>query len=189
MGWEIVILKNLYNKIFEIKFFNKLRELPILSKLLTYEFILYAFFGVATTVVNLITFYLCDKIMGNTSIADFNVFSYQLLITYEDISTLIAWIVAVLFAFIVNKLFVFESKSWQLNVAVREFASFVGARIVSFVVFELLGFMLVRNMLLILNVFESDSTAKWVAKYSISIFVIFFNYIVSKLLVFRKERV
>lgn len=181
-------MKKLYNKIFEIKFFNKLRELPVLSKLLTYEFILYAFFGVVTTVVNLAVFYMCDKVMGNTSIADFNVFSYNLLITYEDISTLIAWLTAVLFAFIVNKLFVFESKSWQFNIAFREFISFVGARIISFLVFELLGFMVVRNLLLIFDVFESDSTAKWVAKYSIAIFVIFFNYVVSKLLVFRKER-
>lgn len=182
-------MKKIYNKIFEISFFNKLRELPVLSKLLTYEFILYAFFGVSTTVVNLITFYLCDKMMGNTSIFNFNIFSYQLLVTYEDISTLIAWIVAVLFAFIVNKLFVFESKSWKTNIAVREFISFVGARVVSFVMFELLGFMLVRNVLLIFDVFASDNTAKWVAKYSIAIFVIFFNYVVSKLFVFRKEKV
>ncbi|MBQ8210435.1 MAG: GtrA family protein [Clostridia bacterium] len=180
-------MKYLYDKIFEIKFFNKLRELPVLSKLLTYEFILYALFGVGTTLVNLTTFYLCDKALGNTSFADFQLFSHRILITMEDVSTLIAWIVSVLFAFVVNKIWVFESRSWKISVALRELFSFVGTRIVSFLVFELLGFMLVRNFLLNYNVFESDVVTKWVAKFSIAVFVILFNYIMSKLFIFKKE--
>lgn len=179
-------MKYLYNKVFEIKFFRRLRELPVLSKLLTYEFIIYALFGVATTLVNLSTFYFCDKALGNFSIADFNIFSHKILVTMEDVSTLIAWIMSVLFAFIVNKLFVFESKSWKFPVAFRELISFVGTRIVSFLVFELLGFMLVRNFLLNYNVFDSEVVTKWVAKFSIAIFVILFNYVMSKVFIFKK---
>ena len=180
-------MKYLYNKIFEIKFFNKLRSLPVLSKILTYEFILYVFFGVCTTVVNFVSFYLSDKILGTESFAEFQIFSNQILVTLEDVSTVIAWILSVIFAFIVNKIWVFESKSWKLSVAARELISFVGTRLTSFIVFELLGFMLVRNFLLNYNVFESDVVTKWVAKFSIAIFVIFFNYIMSKIFIFKKE--
>lgn len=179
-------MKYLYNKIFEIKFFKRLRDLPVLSKLLTYEFIIYAVYGVATTFVNLVTFYICDKAFGNISFADFSIFSHQILVTMEDVSTLIAWIVSVLFAFIVNKIFVFASKSWKFSVAFRELISFIGTRIVSFLVFELLGFMIVRNFLLNYNIFDSEVVTKWVAKFSIAIFVILFNYVMSKVFIFKK---
>lgn len=184
-----MVLKFLYNKIFEIKFFNKLRQLPVLSKILTYEFILYVFFGVCTTVVNLLSFYICDKILGNASIADFDIFSYRLAITFEDVSTVIAWILAVVFAFIVNKIWVFESRSRSVTVVARELISFVGARITSFLLFELLGFMLVRNFLINYNIFDSDNVSKWVAKIAISFFVILFNYVMSKLFIFKKKEI
>lgn len=180
-------MKFLYDKIFEIKFFNKLRQLPVLSKLLDYEFILYAFFGVCTTLVNLFTFYVSDNLLGNTVISDFELFTNRILITNEDISTLIAWLAAVIFAFVVNKIWVFESRSREFTIVAREFFSFVSARIISFVVFELLGFMLVRNILINLNVFDSDDAAKWIAKIAISVFVIVFNYVVSKVLIFKKK--
>lgn len=180
-------MKELYDKVFRIKFFHKLRELPVLSGLLTYEFISYAVFGLVTTVVNLLTFYLCDKSLGNSSFADFQIFGHQILVTFEDVSTLIAWVMSVLFAFVVNKIWVFESKSRKPSVVFRELLSFVGTRITSFILFELLGFMLVRNFLLNFNVFESDVVTKWVAKFSIAIFVILFNYIMSKLFIFKKR--
>lgn len=51
---------------------------------------------------------------------------------------MIAWLIAVLFAFVVNKLFVFQSKSWRKDIVYKEFTLFIGARIFSGT-FEILG--------------------------------------------------
>lgn len=181
-------MRKLYDKIFSIKFFKLFLNVPVLSKLLTYEMLSYLFFGVMTTVVNLCVFYVSDKVLGNGALADFSVLGHIFKVTFEDVSTLISWIFAVLFAYITNKLWVFESKSWNPKLVIRELTSFFGARIVSFVVFESLGFMLVRNILININVFTTDVAPKWIAKIFISVFVVIFNYVMSKLLIFKKKK-
>ena len=177
-------MKALYNKIFSLRFFKKLLENKYLGKLLSYEVLTYLLFGVLTTLVNLGAFWLSDRILGARALFDFTVFGKLFKVTLEDVSTLIAWIVGVVFAFVTNKLFVFESKSWAAKVAVREFISFVGARLASFVLFESLGFMLVRNLMLSVM---GETAAKWVAKLSMAIFVVVFNYVMSKLVIFRQK--
>ena len=181
-------MKKLYEKIFSIAFFRKLTEIPVVGKFLTYEMLSYLFFGVSTTVVNLFVFFVCDKLFGNGSLADFDLFGYSFSVTFADVSTLIAWIVAVMFAYVTNKLWVFESKSTAPSVVIRELISFFGARIVSFVVFESLGFMLTRNILLIIGVFNSEDACKWIAKLLMAIIVVIFNYVMSKLIIFRKKK-
>ncbi len=180
-------MKKIYDKIFSLKFFNIFLKVPVLNKLLTYEMLSYLFFGVMTTVVNFVVFYIFDKLLGNRQLADFTVFGFEFKITLEDISTVIAWIFAVLFAYITNKLWVFESKSFKMSVVVREIVSFFAARIVSFLVFESLGFMVLRNILININVFSSENAPKWIAKIFMSVFVVVFNYIMSKLLIFTKK--
>ena len=180
-------MRKLYDKIFSIKFFNMFLKIPVLSKLLTYEVLSYLFFGVMTTVVNLGVFYVSDKLLGNGALADFSVGSQVFKVTFEEVSTLISWIAAVLFAYFTNKLWVFESKSWELKVVVKELVSFFGARIVSFAVFESLGFMVVRNLLININVFDNENAPKWIAKILISVLVVVFNYVMSKLLIFRRK--
>lgn len=181
-------MKDLYNKIFSLKFFKMLLKIPVLSKFLTYEMLSYLFFGVMTTVVNLGVFFVSDKILGNGAITEFSVFNHLFKITFEDVSTLISWIFAVLFAYVTNKLWVFESKSWKTSVVVRELVSFFGARILSFVIFESFGFMIVRNILINIGIFGSENGPKWIAKILISVFVVIFNYVMSKLLIFKNKR-
>lgn len=181
-------MKKLYEKIFSIGFFRKLLTIPVLGKFLTYEMLSYLFFGVMTTVVNLFVFYVSDKIFGNSSIAEFSVFGNVFRITFEDISTLIAWIIAVLFAYVTNKLWVFESKSREPKVIAKELVSFFGARVMSFVVFESLGFMLVRNIFINIGIFGSDNICKWIAKLLMAVLVVVFNYVMSKLVVFRNKK-
>lgn len=180
-------MKKLYEKIFSIKFFKMFLDIPVIGKLLSYEMLTYLFFGVMTTVVNLIVFFVSDKILGNGSIIDFTLFSNNFRITFEDVSTLIAWIVAVLFAYVTNKLWVFESKCTKASVIFRELVSFFGARIVSFVVFESLGFMLVRNIFINYNILN-DNASKWIAKLLMAVIVVIFNYVMSKLVIFRKKK-
>ena len=185
---ELSVLKTLYDKIFSIAFFKKFLEIPVIGKLLAYEMLSYLFFGVMTTVVNFIAFFISDKILGNSSIAEFSVFNHLFKVTFEDISTFIAWIVAVLFAYVTNKLWVFESKEKTPYVIVRELLAFFGARIISFVIFESIGFMIIRNVIINLSLFESENAPKWIAKIFISVAVVVFNYIMSKLVIFRKNK-
>ena len=160
----------------------------LIDKLFTKEIILYVAFGVFTTVVNFVTFYISKKIF--VSIGWDGVFNKlvssagleKILVflgngtDYLD-ATLIAWIMAVIFAFITNKIWVFESKSWKPSVAGKEFAAFMGARVFSLFV-ELLG-MFVMVTLLIWN--------ELIAKILIGIAVIIINYIFSKLFIFKNK--
>ena len=181
-------MKKLYDKIFSVKFFKMFLQIPILGKLLTYEMLSYLFFGVMTTVVNFFVFFVVDKILGNGSISEFSLFGHIFRITFEDVSTFIAWIIAVLFAYVTNKLWVFESKSTKLNVLIKEISSFFGTRIVSFVVFESAGFMIMRNILINFGIFSSENAPKWIAKIFMSVAVVVFNYVMSKLVIFRKKK-
>ncbi len=179
---------------------NKIRELlfrifkkesfigKLIDKLFTREIITYVVFGVLTTVVNLVVFYITKQIF--ISIGWDGVFnaiftsagSEKILALlgkgtdYLD-ATVIAWVAAVIFAFVTNKLIVFESKSWKPLVAGKEFVAFIGARVFSLLV-ELL-FMFVTVTLLSFNEF--------IAKIFVQFIVVVLNYVFSKLIIFRKK--
>lgn len=121
----------------------------------SYEVLSYLFFGGCTTLINIISFWLLRLIkMG----------------VYT--SNIIAWIVSVLFAFITNKLFVFESK----GNAFKEGISFFGFRLLS-LIFDM-GIMYLFIDILNLN----DLLSKVIT----NIFVIIINYIFSKVFIFKK---
>ena len=158
----------------------------LIDRFFTKEFISYVFFGVMTTLVNLAVFYLTKMLFAaigwngffNTLVPEdskiVELFSGGS--EYLD-ANLIAWVAGVVFAFVTNKLFVFESKSWKPSVAGKEFTGFVGARVFSLVV-EMLG-MFVMVTLLTWN--------ELVAKLIVGVIVIILNYIFSKLLIFKKK--
>ena len=93
---------------------KKIKELLLKYK----EVIMYLIFGVATTLVNWIVYSLLMK----TSVVNMTV------------SNAIAWFTAVVFAYITNKLFVFESRSWNLTAVWKEVVKFFGARIATGVI-------------------------------------------------------
>ena len=94
----------------------------IVDKFFTKEIISYVFFGVLTTAVNLLTFYLFKQLfisigwegVLNSVIPEnsriLEVFSGGS--EYLD-ANCIAWVAGVIFAFVTNKLWVFDSKSWK----------------------------------------------------------------------------
>ena len=132
----------------------------LINKFLNRETIIYTIFGVLTTVVDYVAF---------------SIFHYGIQVN-EIISNTIAWALAVAFAYITNKLYVFESKSFNIKTLAKEIPSFVLARVFSLVVtnvFLLFAAHIGMNMLL--------------AKALISIVVIVLNYIFSKLFVFTKK--
>ena len=139
------------------------------------ELIIYFVFGVFTTLVNLITFHLFNLLLGNE---------------HYLVSNVVAWIASVIFAYITNKIWVFESKSWSVKVLLREIPSFFSARVLSFAVEEVGLFLLVdiAGMSVYgLSVFSFNITGELIAKVILAVIVVILNYIFSKFLIFRKR--
>lgn len=133
----------------------------LLHKLINRETITYIIFGVLTTAVNYVTYYLLYRFTALDAI----------------IYNTIAWAVSVIFAFITNKLFVFESKKWAIRTVLREFFPFVGARILSLLLEE-------AFLVLTVNVLGMHEL---IAKIIISVVVVIVNYFASKFIIFRKK--
>ena len=134
--------------------FNKLFDLYKKYK----EIINYLIFGGLTTLISIITYALFAK-----------VFHIDYLI-----SNVLSWIIAVLFAYITNKIFVFESKSKK---NIKEITSFFFFRVVSLIMEMVILYVFV-DMLHI-----DDLVTKIIAQ----VIVIVSNYVVSKLFVFKKN--
>ena len=131
------------------------------------QIILYLFFGVTTTVVNWCIYAPLHEILH----------------VDMTLSNAAAWFGAVLYAFITNKLFVFESKSMAGKVLLQEGVKFFGSRAVSGVVEILLPTGLYAiGLKQALFGLEGG-----VAKALVSALIIILNYIFSKFLVFRKK--
>lgn len=124
------------------------------------EILVYLVFGVLTTVVNYVVYLPC----------------FNLLKLSASVSNVIAWAVAVVFAYLTNKPFVFRSHDWSMKAVLPELTKFVGTRI---------GSGGLETLILLLAV----DIAGWngnIWKLVTSILVVVLNYVGSKLLVFRK---
>lgn len=139
------------------------------------EIILYALFGVLTTIANFVVFLVSTKILGEELVLINNAF---------------AWVAGVVVAFVTNKLYVFNSKSWQPKIAVKEFAEFTGARIFSFI-FEEVGMWLFVTVLHFSDkswsVFAFTISGQIIAKFFLSILVVIMNYFFSKFIIFKNK--
>ena len=97
---------------------NKLGELMI--RFVKTEIFRYLLFGGLTTIVSIGSYFAFSEALSvNGEISQMGVL----------VANLFSWILAVAFAYITNKLFVFESKSFKKEVLLREITSFVGARV------------------------------------------------------------
>ena len=93
------------------------------------------------------------------------------------ISSGIAWLVAVLFAFPTNKMFVYESKQWSIKNTTAEFLGFVSCR--------LLSGLLEAGILYVVDDVLHMNGVLW--KILASVIVVVLNYLSGKLLVFRRK--
>lgn len=125
-----------------------------------YDILAYLFFGVLTTAVNYVVYLPC----------------YNLLNISAALSNVIAWAVAVAFAYVTNKPFVFHSHDWSAQTVIPELGKFVGSRIASGGLETLIIFLTVDCLLWNGNVMKLVT----------SVLVVILNYVASKLLVFRK---
>ena len=126
-----------------------------------YDILAYLIFGVLTTVVNYLVYLPC----------------YNLLALPAVISNVIAWVVAVAFAYVTNKPFVFRSHDWSAKTVVPELTKFVGTRVAS-------GGMESAIIWIAVDLLGGNGNL-W--KLLTSVLVVVLNYIGSKLLVFRKK--
>ena len=125
------------------------------------EIINYMIFGGLATLVNFISYYIFAKTLN----------------VDEVISSGLSWFCAVLFAYVTNKLFVFESRKNTKREMIKEMISFFLARILSGALCDVGTFAL---MVKVLNI--NDIIAKLVTQ----VMVVIVNYIFSKL-IFKKE--
>ena len=123
--------------------------------------ILYLVFGVLTTIVNIVAYFLLDfNRLFNTVI-----------------NTSIAWVVAVIFAYVTNKKWVFESKVEGFKDNFKEMMSFFGCRIAT-------GLIDVGIMFVFVDILRYDDM---IIKIASNVLVVILNYVGSKLLVFRNK--
>ena len=142
--------------------FNKIKSL-ILNYYNKYkEVVNYIIFGGLTTLVNYASY------LGFTRLLKIGVV----------LSTILAWILSVLFAYITNKKYVFESKSFSISQVIREIISFFSFRILS-------GLFEVVFMYVFVDIMSfNDIIMKLIA----NVVVIILNYIFSKIIVFRDAK-
>lgn len=124
------------------------------------EFLLYVIFGALTTLVNFVTYYIFYNILTFSNVA----------------STIISWVFSVIFAYVTNKLFVFESCSFKPALVIRETASFFSAR-------ALTGVLDVAFMYITVDLLSFNGG---LCKLLSNVFVVILNYIFSKLWIFKK---
>lgn len=162
------------------------------------ELVLYVIFGVLTTLVAMVTFSLFNKILEPFLSANI----------YTLISNVFSWICAVTFAYITNKLWVFESKSWAGKVLKKEIPAFAGARLVTLGIeeagmlimitwlglnvglgkfatscFDLIAGMGIHLPEKVIGFFDGEMMVKLI----LQVIVVILNYIFSKLVIFKKN--
>ena len=131
-----------------------------LKEFLHSEAFRYLFFGGLTTVV---------------SVGSYQAFRWMQ-VGYQA-ATILSWILAVTFAFVTNKLFVFQSRNLSPSLVCKEALSFYSCRLMS-LAFEFV-FMVVCVDFLHIHDF--------VAKCLTQVFILILNYLFSKFLIFRKK--
>ena len=130
------------------------------------EIINYLIVGVLTTVVSIVTYFL-----------------FSLVLDIENnilfiLANVLSWICAIIFAYITNKKFVFNTTTSNKKEEIKVFSMFVSSRITTLLIE--LAFMFITVKVILIN----DKIAKVIAQF----IVIVLNYILSKLFVFKKNR-
>ena len=147
--------------------FDKIMELPVLRLLNPFykkykEQLLYLFFGVLTTVISILSYGLLTEILSLD----------------ELLANIISWIIAVTFAFLTNRVWVFDAKTENAAGFIGQMVKFYIGRLSTLGVEELIIFIFIKKLM------WNNMAVKTAAQ----IIIIILNYIISKLLIFRKTK-
>ena len=126
------------------------------------DILLYGIFGVLTTVVNIATYWLAAHPLGLSVM----------------VSTVIAWIAAVLFAYVTNRKWVFHSQAQGTKEIVQEIVSFFACRLATGVVDWACMFIFVDLLHFNDVIIKADA----------NVLVIILNYVASKLVIFKHKK-
>lgn len=148
---------------------NKLKELFIKYK----EIIMYLIMGGATTVVSWGTYALA---VGSMPFSDMGMKVVA--------ANIISWVFAMLFSYITNKIWVFESHDWSGRFLVAEFGKFVSARAITGL-FEIVSVPALVKLGLDQTIFGKEGM---LSKIIVSIFVVLLNYVLSKIFIFKDKK-
>ncbi len=149
---------------------DKLKELYSKYK----DVIPYAIFGVLTTVVNVVVYWVCSNPLKMSA----------------GISTVVANILAVLFAYLTNRKWVFHSEAKGVKAITIEIISFFACRLVTSLI-DILGmYVLVERLGLTQHLFDFIISVDLdlVIKVILNVVIIVLNYVASKLIIFAKKK-
>ena len=146
------------------------------------EIIVYVFFGVLATIVSWGSYAIFERYIHLSVM----------------LSSVLSWIIAMLFAFFTNKVWVFKSKSFEIKLVTKEFFAFAASRGVTGVI-EVFGVPLLERagfdsiFIKLVYSLHLDSidvllTRGLYSKIVLSVIVVVLNYVFSKLIVFRKDK-
>lgn len=121
--------------------------------------LLYIIYGICTTIVNIVCYYICSSQLNLSTVC----------------STIIAWIAAILFAFITNRKYVFRSSGYTFEKILIEFIKFLVSRVITGII-DIIGMYILVDILLFSGL---------ISKAMINVLVIILNYIFSKKVVFK----
>ncbi len=166
-----------------------------MKKLLTKyrEIIMYLIFGVLTTVISWVTYFIIITVFGSLSGADDASGEMQAIRVAANV---ISWIFGVLFSFFTNKAYVFEDKNSDRKHVTKKLIEFSSSRLLTlmleiFVVWATVEVLLLcryEDVAISLFNFELRITMDLIAKLISAVLVVISNYILSKLIVFRKKK-
>lgn len=147
--------------------FDRLMSLPLLRVFFPFyaahkEALLYLFFGGVTTLIDFFAFALFESVLS----------------FHELLANVLAWFLAVLVAYLTNRVWVFHSEARTVRDYLLEIGSFFASRVATLLFAE--GVILVFVTWLSLPALP--------VKIVSSVFVVILNYVFSKLLVFRKGK-
>ena len=125
------------------------------------EIVSYVFWGVMTTAVNYVSYLLLTEGLRIHYLA----------------GTVVAWVLSVLFAYFVNKLFVFQSRDWAWRVALRELWQMVASRLFSLGLETGILWLFVEKLLL----------NEFIVKLAANVLVVIVNYVLSNFIIFNKK--
>ena len=152
-----IFLINIIIKLFKKnKYTNMLVELYYNYK----EVFDYLFFGVLVTIVNFVSYYIPSNIFHIDKI----------------VSNVISFVISVIFAYFVNKVYVFETPWDNLKETLKELTSFIVSRIGTGLLCDILIFALMINILMINDV---------ISKITTQVLVVVLNYVIGKFIVFK----
>ena len=132
----------------------------LIKKLLDRDVILYIIFGILTTLVNFVTFYILNSLMKVNA----------------NISNLVAIPLAILFAYFTNRKWVFHTQAKGFKENFNEFCKFIAGRAATMII-EFSGCMLLFMI----------PIPEIISKLIVSIIIIILNFFISKFFAFKQK--